>query len=77
MEHSTGKSVKSVQQHTAGNFFRGVHSPSFFGAGGGNAFFTPAVKTKLEVSNPGDPQEKEADMIADKVMRMQDKTAAR
>ncbi|XZF12931.1 hypothetical protein ACTHGU_14180 [Chitinophagaceae bacterium MMS25-I14] len=70
MEHTTGKSVKNVPQSTNRNFFRAAGESSFFGSGQKDAFFPPAVKTKLAVSNPGDPQEKEADMVADKVMRM-------
>ena len=33
-------------------------------------FFNPTIQTKLSVSSPDDPQEKEADAVADRVMRM-------
>ncbi|SHL39843.1 protein of unknown function [Chitinophaga jiangningensis] len=41
---------------------------SNFFAGGGKGFF-PTVQAKLKVSQPGDAAEKEADAMADKVMR--------
>jgi hypothetical protein len=56
------------QQHR-GSFFDN-HSVGFFGRKN-DSFFSP-VKTKLEVSQPGDPEELEADSVAEKVMRMND-----
>ncbi len=36
----------------------------------------PVLQAKLEVSQPGDPYEQEADRIAERVMRLQDSQAA-
>jgi len=67
----TIKSAPSVQQKTAGTtFFRKAGEESFFGAKENPSFFKPSVQAKLTVSTPDDPQEKEADEVADKVMRM-------
>lgn len=41
-----------------------------------NQFFSPAIQPKLTVSSPDDPQEKEADRMADKVMRMTEQVSA-
>src|SRR6185369_16526611 len=38
---------------------------------------SPLIQTKLEVSQPGDPSEEEADRVADTVMRMPEPTIAR
>ena len=53
-----------------GAFFRKAGEQGFFGAREGAGFFPAQVQTKLEVSHPDDPQEKEADAVADSVMRM-------
>ncbi|AEV96874.1 hypothetical protein A4D02_29955 [Niastella koreensis] len=59
------------QQQTAGTtFFRKAGEDTFFGSTEQPSFFSPAVQTKLTVSSPDDPQEKEADAVADQVMRM-------
>ncbi len=42
----------------------------FFSKAGGGSFFAPAVQMKMPVSKPGDKHEQEADLMADKVMRM-------
>ncbi len=61
----------SRQTQTAGaTFFRKAGEESFFGAQNKPAFFGAPVQAKLSVSKPDDPQEKEADAVADKVMRM-------
>lgn len=51
-------------------FFRKAGDESFFGAKEQPHFFNAPVQAKLSVSSPDDPQEKEADAVADKVMRM-------
>lgn len=63
-------------QAQGGTFFRKAGGDSFFGGKEGTGFFSPAVQTKLEVSQPDDPQEKEADAVADNVMRMADPAPA-
>lgn len=61
------------QQQTAGTtFFRKAGEDTFFNATEQPSFFSPAVQAKLTVSSPDDPQEKEADAVADQVMRMPD-----
>ncbi|MEQ1675993.1 MAG: DUF4157 domain-containing protein [Chitinophagaceae bacterium] len=58
-------------------FFRKAGEESFFGAKEPTSFFAPkSVQAKLSVSSPDDPQEKEADAMADQVMRMSEPTAA-
>ena len=59
------------QQQTAGTtFFRKAGEDTFFGPTQQSSFFSPPVQAKLTVSSPDDPQEKEADSVADQVMRM-------
>ncbi|MGZ8538734.1 MAG: eCIS core domain-containing protein, partial [Flavisolibacter sp.] len=63
----------AVQKKAAGTaFFRKAGEESFFGEKSAPAFFNPSIQTKLSVSSPDDPQEKEADAVADRVMRMAD-----
>ncbi|MEO7309502.1 MAG: DUF4157 domain-containing protein, partial [Chitinophagaceae bacterium] len=63
----------AIQQKAAGNsFFRKAGEQGFFGKEKNSSFFGAPVQPKLTVSSPDDPQEKEADAVADKVMRMQD-----
>lgn len=60
----------AAQSTTAGTtFFRKAEEADFFGSKEERPFFQPAIQAKLSVSNPGDPQEEEADEVADKVMR--------
>lgn len=59
-----------------GPFFRKAGEETFFGPRPSQAFFSPPVQSKLEVSQPDDPQEKEADSVADSVMRMEEPVAA-
>lgn len=72
--HSTTNVQKKAQQQT---FFRKAGEESFFG---GNkeqpSFFSAPVQAKLNVSTPDDPQEKEADAVADQVMRMPEPVVA-
>ncbi len=66
--------IASVQHHAdGGSFFRKAEEPAFFGSYEQTRFFTPTgIQTKLSVSQPGDPQEQEADAVADQVMRMEE-----
>jgi len=65
---SRSRQASSVYQtsfiHTKGehNFFNSAATPSSF------------IQPKLQVSQPGDPMEKEADNTADRVMRMGEPT---
>ena len=54
------------------SFFRKAEEESFFGSNEQPSFFNAPVQAKLSVSSPDDPQEKEADAVADTVMRMPD-----
>ncbi len=60
---------QKAQQQT---FFRKAEEETFFGNSEQISFFTAPVQTKLAVSSPDDPQEKEADAVAETVMRMPD-----
>lgn len=42
----------------------------FFAKAGGGDFFAPAIQMKMAVNKPGDKFEQEADLMANKVMRM-------
>ena len=64
--------VRRQQQAAAPAFFRKAGEETFFGAEKQSSFFSPVIQTKLTVSSPDDPQEKEADAVADTVMRMPD-----
>lgn len=70
----------AVQQKTgAPAFFRKAGEGSFFGNKGNGTpavFFAQPIQPKLSVSSPDDPQEKEADQVADKVMRMPEPVAS-
>lgn len=61
---------RSRQQPVNASFFRKTGDNTFVGNKESNTFFTPSIQAKLSVSSPDDPQEKEADAVADKVMRM-------
>jgi hypothetical protein len=69
--HST-----AIQQKAAPtSFFRKAGEESFFNAKEPPSYFTShPVQPKLSVSSPDDPQEKEADAMAEKVMRSPDPT---
>jgi len=73
-EKSNNTRVNRQQQQSAGTtFFRKAGGEdSFFGPSQQTSFFNAAVQPKLTVSSPDDPQEKEADTVADQVMRMPD-----
>ncbi|GAB3422920.1 eCIS core domain-containing protein [Niabella aquatica] len=66
--HSSAVQQKAAQPA----FFRKAGEESFFGAKENPVFFNAPVQAKLTVSSPDDPQEKEADAVADQVMRMSD-----
>lgn len=69
------KNVNTSRQQSGGaTFFRKAGEESFFGGKEVNPFFG-AVQTKLSVSQPDDPYEKEADQVADSVMRMPEPAA--
>jgi len=73
----TNHSSTVVQQKTTGApFFRKAGEESFFGSKEKSSFFNAPVQTKLTVSSPDDLQEKEADAVADQVMRMSEPVAA-
>jgi uncharacterized membrane protein len=72
--HSTTAVQQKAQQQPA--FFRKAGDEPFFGANEQPAFFSAPVQAKLSISSPDDPQEKEADAVADKVMRMPEPAAA-
>lgn len=75
--NETTKTSPAVQQKTAGTtFFRKAGEESFFGTKETSPFFKSSIQAKLTVSTPDDPQEKEADEVADRVMRMQEPIAA-
>jgi hypothetical protein len=73
----TNRHANTVQRKTGdAPFFRKASDEGFFGAKEQSSFFSPAIQPKLNVSSPDDPQEKEADAMADQVMRMPDPAAA-
>ena len=51
-----------TRSETRGSFFARRSQP-------GSTFFTPAIQARLEVSQPGDPHEVEADQMAEHVVR--------
>lgn len=65
-------------QRKAGDatFFRKAGDEGFFSTKESSAFFSPTIQTKLSVSSPDDPQEKEADAMAEQVMRAPEPAAA-
>lgn len=76
----TNQSTFINRQANAGGAFFGKAQPlqnSFFNpVAETGSFFSPGIQAKLNVSQPDDPQEKEADAVADKVMRAEDPVAA-
>jgi hypothetical protein len=67
--------VQRQQQAPQQTFFRKAGEASFFGTPESPSFFTPNIQAKLSVSSPDDPQEKEADAVANQVMRMPEQVA--
>lgn len=69
----TNQSATVVQQKAQQqSFFRKAEEESFFGSKEQSSFFNLPVQAKLSVSSPDDPQEKEADAVAENVMKMPD-----
>jgi hypothetical protein len=67
----TSSTITSIQRKTEGaRFFRKAADESFFGTKEGAGFFNATIQPKLSVSSPEDPQEKEADAVAEQVMAM-------
>ncbi|MEO8414746.1 MAG: DUF4157 domain-containing protein [Ginsengibacter sp.] len=73
----TNTTVNNPQSKAAGStFFRKTGDTNFFGASETPSFFKGKVQAKLTVSQSNDPQEKEADEMAEHVMRMADPAVA-
>jgi hypothetical protein len=73
----TNRTSTTVQQKAQQQtFFRKAGEESFFGSKEQPSFFNAPIQAKLSISSPDDPQEKEADTVADSVMRMPDPTTA-
>ncbi len=72
------KSAPAVQHKAAAGatFFRKAGEQTFFRSKESPSFFGKPIQAKLTVSTPDDPQEKEADAVADKVMRTPEPVAA-
>ena len=67
----------SRQQESSGpGLFSKAGGEGFFGNQQQTSFFSPVIQAKLTVSHPDDPQEKEADAVADHVMRMPEQATA-
>jgi hypothetical protein len=75
-EKTKNVNVQRQQQPPQQTFFRKAGEESFFGAKETPSFFSPNIQAKLSVSSPDDPQEKEADAVADQVMRMPEPSVA-
>jgi hypothetical protein len=67
------KNVSTVQRQSAQPFFARKNADPFF-AGSEKAQPSSFIQPKLNVSHPDDPQEKEADQMAHKVMTMPEST---
>ncbi|MCU0374255.1 MAG: DUF4157 domain-containing protein, partial [Chitinophagaceae bacterium] len=74
-EKSSHSSLQLKAQNATPAFFRKAGEGDFMGKHEPAAFFGKAIQAKLDVSSPDDPQEKEADAMADKVMRMAEPAA--
>jgi hypothetical protein len=66
----TAPTATVQHQAASGTFFRKAEDGGFFGSKESGSFFGSTIQTKLSVSQPDDPQEREADVVADQVMRM-------
>ncbi len=73
-EKTSKTAASAPKQGAAGSFFRKAAEPSFFGTQETPSFFNGGsfIQPKLSVSSPDDPHEKEADAVADHVMRVPD-----
>lgn len=70
------KSSETSAKASARPFFSKSAEQGFFMAAKREPEAVPEVQTKLAVSSPHDPQEKEADAVADQVMRTTEPTVA-
>lgn len=68
--------MQRQQQQPGSTFFRKAGEESFFGSTETPSFFSSTIQAKLSVSSPDDPQEKEADAVAEQVMRMPEPVAS-
>lgn len=66
---TVNRAARQAQGHS---FFRKAGDRAFLSSNENSAFFGAAVQPKLNVSQPDDPLEKEADKMAEKVMRKPD-----
>ena len=65
--------VRAARTCQSETFFRKAEERGFFGHQEPTAFFNAAhIQPQLSISHPDDPQEKEADAMADQVMRLPD-----
>ena len=64
--------MKTTAEKSSSSTAASIHAMNspFFGKGGGGDFFGGQVQAKLTVNKPGDKFEKEADTMADKVVKM-------
>ncbi len=72
----TNNPVSVLPQKAPATFFKKADGAAFFDAVKTTPFFGSRVQAKLQVSSPADPQEKEADAVAGKVMAMAAPVAA-
>ena len=76
------KAEKAVTHHNPANkpagmtFFRKAGEETFASKIASTIFFNPSIQTKINVSKPDDPQEKEADEVAHRVMTMPEQSVA-
>lgn len=68
--------ISRSQQNSGTTFFRKAGDETLSAHQKQNQFFGSAIQPKLNISSPDDPQEKEADAMAEKVMRMPEPMAA-
>lgn len=69
-ENKTTSTVQRQRQNSNTSFFRKAGEEAFFGNQQKPSVFGPTIQAKLNISSPDDPQEKEADAMANRVMRM-------
>ncbi len=69
-ENKTTSTVQRQRQNSNTSFFRKAGEEAFFGNQQKASVFGPTIQAKLNISSPDDPQEKEADAMANRVMRM-------
>jgi|GEM_PF-2034614 len=74
-EKTSKATIVARKQATGSTFFRKGAEDTFFGAKEAPAFFNTPIQAKLSVSTPDDPHEKEADHVAEQVMRMPEPAA--